>query len=354
MKRFDTRTYSISDFIEWRDRSILDYSPDFQRRYVWSDKAKSYLADTVVRELPMPKIIVSQTFAESRQVRVVVDGQQRIRTLLEFYDNKFPIKRMHNSDYPGRYFGDLPLETQQTFLKYELGVDVLFDASYEELIEIFARINTYTVKLNAQELRNALYLGYFKQYAYSIGKSYASYWVGSKVLKTGAISRMAEAELASNLLIICLKGIDSNKSVDAYYKKLEDKDDGLPEGAKQFSYVMSIVAEIYPGKEMGTTIWSGEPLFYSLFAAISNSLKKMELPEGTEEIPPFDTTNPGRLRVALDSLSAEFQITDEEDFGAVRPELARFIDISRRRTADLTSRIDRTRFIAEYILERQG
>ncbi len=43
MKNFDTRTYSISDFVEWDKSGLLELSPDFQRRSVWSDKAKSYL-----------------------------------------------------------------------------------------------------------------------------------------------------------------------------------------------------------------------------------------------------------------------------------------------------------------------
>ena len=352
MKRFDTRTYSISDFIEWRERDVLDFSPDFQRRFVWSDKAKSYLVDTVCRELPMPKLILSQSFSGARQIRTVVDGQQRVRTLLEFVDNKFPIKRMHNPQLAGLYFKDLPQETRQVFLKYELGVDVLFDASYEELIEIFARINTYTVKLNPQELRNAQYLGYFKQAAFSIGKRYAAYWVESKVLRSAAVSRMAEAELASNLLIVCLKGIESNKSVDSYYKKYDDDEDDLPKAIDLFEKTMSTIGQIYPSGEMAPTIWSGEPLFYSLFAAVRNSHNPMQVAAGADPIARFNVTNHGRLRVALDSLSAEFQLAEDEQFESVPQPIARFIDISRRRTADTGTRLERTRFISSYVSER--
>lgn len=47
MKNFDSRTYSINDFIEWDDRGQLEISPKFQRRSVWSPQAKSYLIDTI-------------------------------------------------------------------------------------------------------------------------------------------------------------------------------------------------------------------------------------------------------------------------------------------------------------------
>jgi hypothetical protein len=351
VKRFDTRTYSISDFIEWDARKLLDFSPDFQRRSVWSDKAKSYLVDTVVRELPMPKLIISQTFSVSKQVRIVVDGQQRIRTLLDYYKGNFSIKRMHNVELGGKTFSSLTEDLQQTFLRYELGVDVMFDATYEELIEIFSRINTYTVKLNAQELRNAKYLGYFKQAAFSVGKRYATFFVENKILRTGEISRMAEAELASNLLIVCLSGIESNKSIDVYYKKFEDNEGELQHAINLLDKVMSTIGEIYPDQEMAETIWCGEPLFYSLFAAIRNAYRPLSVAQGADSIAQFSLLNTGRLRVLLDSLSADFVAADNEQFDAARNPLIRFIDVSRRRTADVGSRIERTRFICNYLSE---
>lgn len=45
MKAFDVRAYAISDFVEWQDSGKLDLSPDFQRRAVWSNSAKSFFAD---------------------------------------------------------------------------------------------------------------------------------------------------------------------------------------------------------------------------------------------------------------------------------------------------------------------
>ena len=57
MKNFDSRTYSINDFIEWDDRGQLEISPKFQRRSVWSPQAKSYLIDTILKDKPLPKIL---------------------------------------------------------------------------------------------------------------------------------------------------------------------------------------------------------------------------------------------------------------------------------------------------------
>ena len=74
MKNFDTRAYSIADFYEWQKNGLLELVPDFQRRTVWSEKAKSYLIDTIIRGRPIPKILISQRLQGTRTIRVVVDG----------------------------------------------------------------------------------------------------------------------------------------------------------------------------------------------------------------------------------------------------------------------------------------
>ena len=182
MKNFDTRVYNVTDFEEWKSSGLLDMSPEFQRRQVWSEKAKSYLIDTVIRGNPVPKIIITQDLRQSRNVRVVVDGQQRLRTILSFMDDDFKISRAHNKEYAGMRFSDLPDDVQNDYKKYEIGVDVLFDQSYEDILDIFARLNTYSVKLNSQEQLNARYLGYFKQTAYNLGYRYVGYWLDVSVI----------------------------------------------------------------------------------------------------------------------------------------------------------------------------
>jgi len=60
MKTFDARAYAISDFLEWDAGNLLDLSPKFQRRSVWTRAAKSFLIDTILRGKPMPKVLLTQ------------------------------------------------------------------------------------------------------------------------------------------------------------------------------------------------------------------------------------------------------------------------------------------------------
>jgi uncharacterized protein with ParB-like and HNH nuclease domain len=79
MKNFDSRTYSINDFLEWQNNDQLELSPRYQRKAVWSEGAKSYLLDTIIQGKPIPKVFIRQKLnpRTKKSVREVVDGQQR-------------------------------------------------------------------------------------------------------------------------------------------------------------------------------------------------------------------------------------------------------------------------------------
>ncbi len=96
----------------------------------------------------MPKLLLMQDVKDRRNIRVVVDGQQRLRAILEYVEGGFAISRAHSREHAGVRFDDLPGEIQSDLLKYEIGVDLLYDLPYGDLLDIFARLNTYTGKLS--------------------------------------------------------------------------------------------------------------------------------------------------------------------------------------------------------------
>lgn len=224
MKNFDSRTYSVNDFREWNDRKELELQPKFQRRNVWSDKARSYLIDTIIRSKPIPKLFIRQDIdaKTKRTVREVVDGQQRLRTIFSFLEDGFKLNKTHSAEYGGKFFSELPDDVQTGILKYELSVDLLLDAPDKEVLDIFARLNSYAVKLNSQELRNATWFGAFKTISYTLALEYASFWSSNTIFSDNQILRMAEAELVSELVIAMKDGIKGRKAIDAYYKQYDD------------------------------------------------------------------------------------------------------------------------------------
>jgi uncharacterized protein with ParB-like and HNH nuclease domain len=102
-----------------------------------------------------------------RTTREIVDGQQRLATVLAFVKDGFKISKSHHEDYGGKFFSDLDSKSQSDILKYEFVVDLLQDMPDNEVYDDFARINTYAEKLRPQELRNARWFGDFKSSVYT-------------------------------------------------------------------------------------------------------------------------------------------------------------------------------------------
>ena len=351
MKNFDTRVYSVSDLVEWNSNDLLDLSPDFQRRSVWSENAKSYLIDTLISGLPIPKILFLQELRNSRNVRIVIDGQQRIRTILGFVNGDFKISKAHNKEFAGLYYDELPTEVKREFIKYELGVDLLFDLSYEEILDVFTRINTYTISLNAQEKFNAKYLGYFKQTAYRCGFRYVKFFLESKILTKLRVTRMAEAELSADLLMALIGGVQTNKNVETYYRRYENNSEGIEEAESKFDQIMSYIGSIYEPKDLANTNWARIQLFYTLFASIGHLLY------GLDNLDPVYRANitkssVGKLRTRLDEISARYDyISENLDDPETPSDYRNFINRTRRGTTDTLARVERSDFLCEKLID---
>lgn len=346
-----TRSYSISDFIEWDTSKLLQLSPEFQRRSVWSDKAKSYLIDTILRGKLMPKIIIQQKLVGQKTVRVVVDGQQRIRAILDYYHGLFKISKAHNKQLANYIFQTLPDGLDKQFLKYELGVDVLFETPYAELLDIFARLNSYTVKLNTQELFNAKYLGYFKQTVYKLGFKYVNFYLEANIISKAQVTRMAEAELTADIFIALLDGVQTNKQVESFYKKYDDVSTGLEDIEKRFDKVMTYLGSIYKPAELKLTNYSRIHLFYSLFTAIAHMQYGIEGIDARYHKPISEKSIP-KIRAALDNVSALYdEVVEDSDMDGYSKEFKEFVNYTRRGTTDTTARRNRTKYLCKMMIK---
>jgi hypothetical protein len=305
---FNTRNYSIRDFEEWDRKGELELQPKFQRREVWVPKARSFLIDTIIRGKPIPKIFMRQDINPSNRMvtREVVDGQQRLRTILDYLKDGFPILKTHNHEYGGKYFSELDEDTQRMFLKYELAVDLLQDMSDKEIYDVFARLNTYSTVLNAQEQRNGLYFGEFKSAVYYLAKEFRSFFVKNNIFKEAQILRMVEAEFISELLIAISVGIQARSKtlIDKFYS---DNEDAFPDReAKEDSFritmdmIGGIIADTSPSSKLRESRF-----IYALFCAIYHmnyGLPKLEVQRVTVTHKDF-----AKIRVALGEIEEIFE-----------------------------------------------
>jgi hypothetical protein len=270
-QRFNTRNYSVRDFEEWREKGELLLQPKFQRRDVWSDKARSYLIDTILRGKPIPKIYMRQDINPTtrRTTREIVDGQQRLNTILSFVKDAFKISKTHNEEHGGKYFSQLDKETQRDILRYEFVVDLLQDMPDSDVYDVFARINTYSVSLKPQEMRNAKWFGDFKTSVYSLSNEFVTFWDKNAIFTPKQMLRMAEAEFVSELLIAMSEGIHagSKSLIDGYYKEWDDHFPSRKILEKRFRETIDVVGVIL-GPELVQTKFRATRFFYPLFCAI--------------------------------------------------------------------------------------
>jgi len=148
--------YRISDFLDWHKEKRLELNPDFQRGSVWTPAARTFLIDTILRQLPIPKVYLRTKInvTTKKSIREVVDGQQRLRAILDFAEDKFALSK-RASEFSGKKYSTLTEAEQEIFLSYPIAVDQLVNASTDDVLEVFARLNSYTVTLNGPEKRHA-------------------------------------------------------------------------------------------------------------------------------------------------------------------------------------------------------
>ncbi len=341
MENHKPKTASINDFREWDDRGELVLSPEFQRREVWSTKAKSYLIDTILNGFPIPAVYLRQKIDLNikKTIREVVDGQQRIKAILEYLDNKFMVMKVHNKKYGGLKFNELPKDIKERILDYDLLVDVLVGADDTDTLEVFERINSYTITLNPQEKLNAEFSGEFKQTVFKLGREHLEFWRKNGILTNYNIMRMKEAELATDLVIAMIDGIQDRKKIKSYYK---DYDDDFPQQEKivdRFQRCIDLIAEIF-NNNLVETQYKKTTLFYSVFCAIYNINYGMKNSEIKNFIIKKDMIK--HIRNALLKLEGEIKEPSKEYY--------EFADASKRHTTDKTKRMIRHNTIVKEII----
>jgi len=339
------RTASINDFREWYSKGELVLAPEFQRREVWNPKAKSYLIDTILNGFPIPAIYVRQkiNLKTQKTIREVVDGQQRIGSILDYIHNKFVVLKVHNKKYADLTFSELPDEVKEKFLDFDLSVDFLVGADDLDVLEVFARINSYTVVLNQQEKLNAEFSGEFKQVVFKLGRDHLEFWRRNKILTNYNIMRMKEAELATDLVIGMLDGIQDRKKIKYYYKKYDDNFPQKEKVVDRFKRCIDAIAEIYSDKLIGSP-FRRTTLFYSLFCAIYDIIYGFP----GSDTPNFSINERMLITVRRSLSILEEQLTSKEP----SPKYFEFIDASTRHTTDQTRRQIRHRVIVKEILKK--
>lgn len=165
-ERSDFLLPQINDFVK-KERWI-NTRPEYQRRLVWDRKKKSRLIESLLMNIPVPPIFL---FEHDLNRYEVMDGQQRLNSIMEFYSNELKLSGLeHWGVLNGMTYSQLPPKIQRGLDRRRISATVLLNESggglegaRELRRQIFDRLNTGGQKLNAQELRNCLYSSGFNE-----------------------------------------------------------------------------------------------------------------------------------------------------------------------------------------------
>ena len=162
VRKLRTQAYdkSVSDIIRSIRDGDLMLDPDYQRNYVWDNKKASLLVESILLNVPIPVIYVSE---DEESKWSVVDGLQRLYSLYRFFSNEFRLIGLEVlTELKGLTYLKLNPKASRILNNGILRIIVILQESHPEIkYDIFQRLNQSPIKLTEQELRNCVYRGSF-------------------------------------------------------------------------------------------------------------------------------------------------------------------------------------------------
>lgn len=209
----DSNTISLATFYENYLMKKYNFDPPYQRHSVWTDEKQSFLIDSILRNFPIPPIFLHQHIdAKTGRTRYdVIDGKQRLTSIIRFIDNKIAVTSEEEEDgevWPlaGKKFSDLDAPEldgyKQVFWRYQIPVEYIDTDSHALVDNIFDRLNRNGEPLVGQELRKAKYND---SALLCLVEDACKIPVWADRLKTLDEQRMGDREFVSELIFVLLE-----------------------------------------------------------------------------------------------------------------------------------------------------
>ncbi|MGN4149248.1 DUF262 domain-containing protein [Burkholderia gladioli] len=166
--RTEQYDFSVSTLIGMMAKDEVKI-PEYQRRYVWSDRQASRLIESLIIQCPIPVIYLNQ---EKDETFSVIDGNQRLNSLRRFLNDEFPLSGL--TSYPelsGLTCSQLDVRFQRHVSNRVLRCTVILKETHPQVkFDVFERLNSGAVALTRQEIRHGLYYGPLLKQAAHIAK----------------------------------------------------------------------------------------------------------------------------------------------------------------------------------------
>jgi hypothetical protein len=334
---------SIAWFYDLFQRERLRLDPPYQRRSVWNQTYRDYFIDTLLLGYPAPAIFLFEDISPSGvAVYSVVDGKQRLTTIFDFVDSRFPVPQTaERSEYRELYFKDLPDDPKREFFGYQFSVEYIPTEDEAIINNIFNRINRNTAKLSQQELRKARFDGEFITTVQEMSERlFQELQEGFPNIAPQSRRQMKDDELVSHLMLLLEVGARAYSSLDLdeAFSQRDGQWAKKAEVVARFEGVLRVIRDLCGatrGKDLMRTRLRNQADFYSLFGAIDGLLQDGHQPEVEQWVAKL----------------VEFaRLVDSEEDRKGDQDLRRYYDAARSASSDTGPRQTRIEILRQVIL----
>jgi hypothetical protein len=343
--------FTVADYCKSMKRNEIIVNKEYQRSdQVWPAVARSYLIETILKGFPIPKLYLYQvTDIKSREThKEIVDGQQRSVAILGFYNDEFRIsKSAENEDIQNRTYSELEEESKRTFLDYAVDVDLFVSATPAEVVEVFRRMNSYTVPLNPEEQRHASYQGKFKWFINDLADKLEGIFLDTNIFKEKQLVRMGDNKLLTELCDSFTNGIRTTSKgiLDSIYK---DFDEAFPDRDDFYNRLTSAFNLIRKMEAIHGTALMKPYMVYSLVQAISHVQKPVRKFRKLFKSPKLRSIDPDSVAPNLTALG---EAADQDE---AKGKFADFIEASNEKTNVRENRIVRFKWFCKALTSEQA
>ncbi len=242
-------------------RNRYDLQPDFQRSKVWSPDKESKLLDTIFKGWDIPKVYLNVVEEENFEV---IDGQQRLTAIFKFYDDKLALPIELNR-IGGLTYQQLDDRVKDKFDDYEIDLVLIYDATEEEIRDLFLRLQL-GVPTNTAEKLNAI-SGKMTQFVKKISNH--NFFKNKIVLKN---NRLAHFAVAAQFALLLSNGIRSIK-----FKDLSDffnNNKTFEEDSKQGKNIKKLLNELDKIFAEQNHVLRNRALIVSFFLLLNSLIEK--------------------------------------------------------------------------------
>jgi len=282
-------TQALSWFYAEYKNHTLHLSPRYQRNPIWSIGQKCFLIDSLIAGCPIPQVFlnirIGATGAQRKTYYDVVDGQQRLRAILEYMMDEYALVTTTAKSYPvseeykphiGKKYSQLPPHLQDAIWDYPLSVQELRGWNDKEIRALFRRLNYVVERLNKQEMRHSQYFGEFVNAVETLAKD--KFWDEAPFFSRSDSQRMKDIEFVSELFVLLIDGPqDQQKTLDRFYAQYDVDFPKKKQLMQRFRTVLQSLRTIADVIE--TTRFSKKADFYALFGAVADNNKSVTKPK---------------------------------------------------------------------------